>query len=177
MNDDQIPDKFNLWNNIKKKLNTSTRSILFKEGEIWWCSLGINVAEETYGKGENFRRPVLIIQKLSRNMCVILPITTVARKGSWYYHINTGNIDRWIMLHQIRSISANRLYKRITSIPSDILIDIKKSEAILLGLFIESSPEVNLDRWVFPNVSIVYMQEELESMEMYEEFKKMNIDL
>jgi mRNA interferase MazF len=36
----------------------------FKNGEIWWCSIGENIGSEMYGKGEFYRRPVLVIRKL-----------------------------------------------------------------------------------------------------------------
>ena len=46
-----MPKDFDQWNIKKKKHDTSKRYLFFKEGEIWWCSLGVNVCEEVYGKG------------------------------------------------------------------------------------------------------------------------------
>ena len=41
---------FDSWNELKKTLETQEKQILFKEREIWWTSIGINVANESCGK-------------------------------------------------------------------------------------------------------------------------------
>jgi mRNA interferase MazF len=125
---------FDEWNGVKKKLNTQRRDLLFKEGEIWWCSLGLNIGEEVYGKGRSFRRPVVILKKLSHNSCVVMPTTTKQHRGTWYHHLNIGKKDRWIMLNQIRFISANRLYVRESILLPGDFTEMKKSVAELLGL-------------------------------------------
>lgn len=127
-------EKYNTWNKEKQRLNFSLRDLLFKEGEIWWCSIGMNIGEEVYGKGLNFRRPVIILKKLSHNSCIVMPTTTQPRMGTWYHHININLKDRWVMMNQIKFISANRLFVRESFIPEPEFIELKKSVAILLGL-------------------------------------------
>jgi mRNA interferase MazF len=133
MDPDKIA-KFNNWNKKKQNLDLTTRDLLFKEGEIWWCSIGLNIGEEVYGKGKDFRRPVVIIKKLSHNSCIVMPTTTQSRIGTWYHHININLKDRWVMMHQIKFISANRLVVRESFLPEPQFIELKKSVAILLGL-------------------------------------------
>jgi len=41
-----VEKDFDKWNMKKKKLDKNKRDLLFKEGEIWWCSLGVNIGEE-----------------------------------------------------------------------------------------------------------------------------------
>lgn len=53
------------WNEVKKKLQFRSRTPYFKQGEIWWVSVGLNLGSESYGKGVMFRRPVLVLKKLS----------------------------------------------------------------------------------------------------------------
>lgn len=125
---------FDKWNEKKKKLDKSKRDLLFKEGEIWWCSLGVNVGEEIYGKGNDFRRPVVILKKLSRNSCVVMPTSTKKREGSWYHHLNVQDKDRFVLMHQICFISANRLSVRESTLSRDEFATLKKSTAVLLGL-------------------------------------------
>lgn len=55
------------WGILKSRLSQKDKHILFKEGQIWWCHLGMNLGEEEYGKGPNFTRPVLILKKFSKN--------------------------------------------------------------------------------------------------------------
>ena len=124
---------FDKWNMKKKKLDKNKRDLLFKEGEIWWCSFGVNIGEEVYGKGENFRRPVVILKKLSHNSCIVMPTSTKKREGSWYHYLNVQDKDRFVLMHQIRFISGNRLYVRESTLSRDEFAALKKSAATLLG--------------------------------------------
>ena len=125
---------FDKWNTRKKQLDFSRRNLLFKEGEIWWCSIGVNVGEEVYGKGEASRRPVVIFKKLSGNSCIAIPTTTKTRNGSWFHHLHIKDNDRWVMMNQMRFLSANRLWVRESSLSSEEFSALKKSVAELLGL-------------------------------------------
>ena len=53
------------WLELKIKIWPEKKEIIFKRGEIWWCSLGFNVGEEIFGKGNKFTRPVLIFKKFT----------------------------------------------------------------------------------------------------------------
>ena len=125
---------FDAWNLKKKEFDKNKRDLLFKEGEIWWCSLGVNIGEEVYGKGSSFRRPVIVFKKLSRNSCIVIPTSTQKREGSWYHYLRVQNIERWALMHQARFVSANRLYVRESALSDDDFSGLKKSVAKLLGL-------------------------------------------
>ncbi len=129
-----MKDDFDTWNVKKKGLDKNKRDLLFKEGEIWWCSVGKNIGEEVYGKGTEFRRPVVILKKLSHNSCIVIPTTTRPREGSWYHRLHVVEKDRWVMMNQMRFISANRLWVRESSLSGDQCAELKKSVAQLLGL-------------------------------------------
>lgn len=125
---------FDAWNEKKKMLDTNKRNLLFKEGEVWWCSLGLNVGEEVYGKGQDFRRPVVILRKLSSNSCIVIPTSTKKREGSWYHYLHVQDKDRWVLMNQVRFVSANRLYVRESALSRDEFEELKESVAGLLGL-------------------------------------------
>ncbi len=128
-------NQFNQWNVIKQQLNVQDKKISFKEGDIWWCSLGQNIGTEIYGKGALFRRPVFILKKLSSYSCVVVPVTTKGKIGSWYFEFKTSNLEnRWLALHQIKHVSINRLSSYQTSLSQSLILEIKKSLAKLLGL-------------------------------------------
>jgi mRNA interferase MazF len=55
---------FDKWNEQKKELDKKQKDMLFKEREIWWCNLGLNIGDEENGKGEKSTRPILIIKKI-----------------------------------------------------------------------------------------------------------------
>lgn len=125
---------FDAWNDKKKILDIYRRQVLFKEGDIWWCAVGQNIGEEVYGKGGEFRRPIIILKKLSGNSCIGIPTTTKPRSGSWYHKIHVRGLDRWALLNQIRFFSCNRLWVRESTLPKEQLFELKKSVAKLLGL-------------------------------------------
>lgn len=97
--------KVGLWNNENK--------IIFKQGDIWWCSLGMNIGEEVIGKGDKFTRPVLIFRKFTSNSFLGLPLTKQEKKGTWYVEITIHGENRWVMLNQARVLDKKRLTSRI----------------------------------------------------------------
>jgi len=101
------------WCKIKIKLSRKKSSILFKEGEIWWCHVGLNIREEEYGKGTEFARPVLIFKKFTTNSFLGLPLTGHERTGSWYVGVKMNDRISSIMLNQARIFDRKRLRERI----------------------------------------------------------------
>jgi mRNA interferase MazF len=75
---------FDTWNTIKKTVGSNKTRPLVKRGEIFWCSVGVNVGVEYDGKGEYFLRPVLILKKYSNEIVFGVPLTTKGKKGDWY---------------------------------------------------------------------------------------------
>src|SRR5437667_236634 len=57
---------FDRWNKTKKKLNAEVEPLYFREGEIWWVHLGVNIGYEIDGKRENFARPVIVLRKYNK---------------------------------------------------------------------------------------------------------------
>lgn len=114
------------WLDLKINLWTSEKRIVFKQGEIWWCSLGFNLGEEIFGKGEKFTRPVLVFKKFTSNSFMGLPLTLKGKKGSWYVEIETGKIRRWALLNQARILDKRRLTNRIGFISEANFKKVKK---------------------------------------------------
>ncbi|MEK7565317.1 MAG: type II toxin-antitoxin system PemK/MazF family toxin [Patescibacteria group bacterium] len=98
--------KIALWNKNNNKL-------IFKQGEIWWCSLGMNLGEEIFGKGIKFTRPVLVFRKFTSNSFLGLPLTRQEKQGTWYVEITMHGSKNWVMLNQIRVLDKKRLVDRI----------------------------------------------------------------
>jgi mRNA interferase MazF len=107
---------FDTWNEQKKRLEKVTQSHFFKEREIWWCSVGVNVAYESCGKGRFFQRPVLVLKKLSREMLIGLPFSTKKKVGSWFVETNVLGGKQTALIYQLRILSANRFQHRLTTL-------------------------------------------------------------
>lgn len=126
---------FDGWNTHKKLIETGVKNILFKEGEIWWCAVGINVGEESSGKGANYRRPVIVIKKLSGKNCIGVPLSTKPKFGSWFCEIRIFQTEkRYALLHQVKMFSVQRFNQRLTTLDHEDFDLIRKKLEALLGL-------------------------------------------
>jgi mRNA-degrading endonuclease toxin of MazEF toxin-antitoxin module len=116
--------EFDKWNKRKKEINEEEPNFYHKR-EIRWCSLGVNIGFEQDGTSKTYRRPVLIIKGFSRQVCLVVPLTTSQKKNP--YHISVGvveDIEAFAIVSQIRLIDTKRLHDRL------IILDKEKFEKI-----------------------------------------------
>jgi len=46
------PANYDAWNEEKKAIQAAAAAPpIFREGQAWWCRLGMNIGSEVYGKG------------------------------------------------------------------------------------------------------------------------------
>ncbi|HNS18530.1 MAG TPA: type II toxin-antitoxin system PemK/MazF family toxin [Bacteroidales bacterium] len=110
-----------------------------KQFEIWLADLNPTIGTET-GKV----RPVIIIQTDLLNKhhpsSIICPITTNIRKESEILRVHLKNgcfgledpCD--IMIDQVRAIDKNRLIKKVSNIPSDLVNKVKSNLKIMFDI-------------------------------------------
>jgi len=125
---------FDKWNELKKELENKNSNIFFKQWDIWWISLWLNIKNESCWKWENFRRPVLILKKLSGDSFIGIPLSTKIKNGSWfanYFH-------KWekltALLYQIRMFNKIRFQRKIWEMDEKDFLEIKKRLKFLLNL-------------------------------------------
>lgn len=125
MQDEYFKD-FDGWNIKKKRLDRRKKHLdFFLEGEIWWCSLGINVGIESDGKNFNFERPVLIFKKISLDAFWAIPITSTDIEGTYFYTITCIDGKRTVSLQQLRLVSSKRLIKFMYRVTDEEYANIK----------------------------------------------------
>ncbi len=107
------------WWRTMVLLRGRTSSPLFKEGEIWWCSIGLNIGTEIFGKGQKFTRPVLIFKKFNKDSFLGIPLTSRSKEGVWYVTIDVRGTTRMGILSQIRVLDGKRLTTRIGSLTTE----------------------------------------------------------
>ncbi len=121
---------FDPWNKEKKHVDQSNQVKFFREGEIWWVKLGINVGIEQNGKNKKFTRPVLILKKYNQHHFLALPLTTkeTSERFSFYLSSNIKFLgkDSWIIFSQLKAIDSKRLDKRMGKLPSAIFKNIRQ---------------------------------------------------
>ena len=81
----------------------------FNEGDIWWCSLGENVGTEIGGKGDYFRRPVVVLTKLDNRSFIGIPLTSKTKSGSWYFPLERLEPSKTVVIAQARYVDCKRL--------------------------------------------------------------------
>lgn len=112
-----IDGLFNKWNELKKSINKSTKPKSPHKGKIYWISIGQNVGCETYGKGKDFARPVLVLSKIQIGYIdsfvgVPLSSKTKGKKGFMYYKFTDSKGNKQVaLLAQIRMFDSKRIIK------------------------------------------------------------------
>ena len=119
---------FDIWNELKKKIEISTDVIdgFHQEGEVWMCSLGRNIGYEQNGANDNFSRPVLVIKKFNNHMFWAVPLSTKQKPFDFYFNF-TDPEDKKVsaILAQMKLVSIKRLKRKLYDLPKDTLSEIK----------------------------------------------------
>ncbi len=111
---DKIVKKFKEWIGLKEKIDSYKKIYpQFREGEVWWVSVGENIGVEISGKSADFSRPVLIYRKLSNEGFLGIPMSTKIKEGTWYSIIDFGNKKINIILSQVRVFSSKRMHTKM----------------------------------------------------------------
>jgi mRNA interferase MazF len=110
---------FDSWNEQKKIIHEKDKNVLFKERDVWWCSIGLNIGHEEDGKGETFNRPVLIIKKFNKRLFWCIPLTTKVKDNKYYYSFDIKGRIQCAMLTHLRLYDASRLTSRMCQIQTE----------------------------------------------------------
>ncbi len=117
---------FDRWNENKKEVQVSSLNFYFKEQEIWWSRVGINIGVESDGKGNEFARPVLILKKHNKHSCLVVCLTTQIKDNKNYIQIDKENhLHIYANLSQIKVIDSKRLISKIFFLNREKFIKVK----------------------------------------------------
>jgi mRNA interferase MazF len=118
---------FDKWNLEKKRINTKTAAPFYKEREIWWCSLGVNVGFEQDGTGRNYDRPVLVIRGFNKE--TFFGVALTGRRKTGKYHLPLGMIDgreASAVLSQVRLIDTKRLIRKMAMLDDGVFEQLRE---------------------------------------------------
>lgn len=108
---------FDSWNHKKKEINYSiNKPPLFKERDIWWVSIGVNVGFEEDGKHEKFIRPVLVLKKFNKMLFLGVPLSTKIKENQYYFPITVKGETVSVLLSQIKVFSALRIQDKLAEL-------------------------------------------------------------
>lgn len=115
------------WHNVKVEFSSLDHSPTFKEREVWWCSIGINIGHEADGKGKIYNRPVLVVRKFNVNLFWGVPLTTPIKDNPYYFEIDFMNKKQCVMLTHLRLYDGRRLTHKMGQMPTEAFGKIKNS--------------------------------------------------
>jgi mRNA interferase MazF len=95
---------FQGWSNKKIKLESNSTFKHPKEKEIWWCSIGVNIGSEVFGKGDSYTRPVLVINAEVSDSFIGIPLTSSIKSKKYSCIIKTDDyVLHTAFVYQVRS--------------------------------------------------------------------------
>lgn len=119
---------FDNWGVQKHKIHGVQTRPMFKEREVWWCSLGVNVGDEEDGKGECFVRPVLVFRKFNHSILIAIPLSTKLKENRFYHRISFKQKEQSVLISQMRVIDAKRFRDKMGEITSN---EMEKLKAVI----------------------------------------------
>jgi mRNA-degrading endonuclease toxin of MazEF toxin-antitoxin module len=117
---------FDSWNQLKKDLDLKSKLPTFKQREIWWCHIGINIGDEENGKNIHYHRPILIIKKFNKKIFLGVPLTTQIKENPYYHKFNFQSKIQCAMLSQVRIFDVKRLDRKMGKLTSEEFDNLKK---------------------------------------------------
>ncbi|HWC57657.1 MAG TPA: type II toxin-antitoxin system PemK/MazF family toxin [Candidatus Paceibacterota bacterium] len=104
---------FNDWNKKKIRIDGNKTFNHPREKEIWWCSIGVNVGSEVFGKGHDYTRPVLVINAEGSEIFIGIPLTSNIKNRKYSCIIKTDDdVLHTALVYQVRSFDKRRLTER-----------------------------------------------------------------
>ena len=116
------------WNDKKIQIHENELGKLYHAREVWWCSLGVNIGFEQDGSGEGYQRPALILKGLSKNTCLVIPLTTSSEKHP--LRIPVGMVEgreASAIISQMRVVDTKRLVNKVGFIDKEVFERIRKA--------------------------------------------------
>jgi mRNA interferase MazF len=123
-----VNNDFDMWNQLKKRIESDTSNLdrFPKPGEVWMSNLGKNIGFEQNGSGNNFSRPVLIINKFNNHMFWCVPLSTKQKDLTFYFnYIDPHNQKVSAILAQMRLLSIKRLKRKLYLLNHEYILEIR----------------------------------------------------
>jgi len=105
------------WTKLKIRIHASeaNKDVYFREGQIWWASVGQNIGVEANGKNENYERPVIILKKFNKHSFLGVTLSSKEKIGDYYLQLkDIKGISNIVNISQIKNMSTKRLLRKIS---------------------------------------------------------------
>jgi len=112
------------WHKEKEGAHNMRQRPFFRERDVWWGLLGVNIGFEQDG-GKKFLRPILVIKKFSGGVCWCVPLTKKRKTGKYYTDIVLLGIPRTVVLSQLKLIDSKRLHHKLGVVSDEDFLFVK----------------------------------------------------
>jgi len=112
----ELIETFANWTKMKIRVHASEtdKDVYFKEGQIWWASVGQNIGVEANGKNKNFERPVIILKKFNEHSFLGVTLSSKEKVGKYYLKLkDIKGVSNIVNLSQMKNMSTKRLLRKI----------------------------------------------------------------
>jgi hypothetical protein len=100
--------KFDIWNNKKQELDSDKIHFRFRERDIFFMYLGVNIGFEQDG-GKDFLRPVVVYKKFNKHVFLGIPLTSQLKVDKFHYEFEYKEDTRsFAILSQIKLFDIKR---------------------------------------------------------------------
>ncbi len=125
---------FSAWHKEKAKIDTSAEpELLYKEREVWWLRIGLNVGAEQNGSHDTFSRPVVIVKGFSKTLFWGIPLSNTKNRSRFVVPVVVDGKERAANISQLRAFDTRRVGTKVGMITQKEMDTIKMgvSELIL----------------------------------------------
>lgn len=126
------PKNFDEWHRLKRQLHNNQPRVIPREGEVWFCSVGVNIGFEIDGKHKFYERPVLILKCCGEDSFLGVPMTSKLRESDYCMIVLVRDVPRGIVVTQLRLLDRRRLLRRIGEITTEDLNAVRWRLCVLL---------------------------------------------
>ena len=107
-----MPTQYDKWNEVKKELIEKDNTFNVKQREVYWVKIGKNIGYETYGKGDEFLRPVLVYKSFGKTFLGI-PLSTKEKHNIFHFEFSyLKDKFSYASLSQIRLFDTKRINQK-----------------------------------------------------------------
>ncbi len=90
--------------------------------------MGLNVGFEQDGTGKSNGRPILILKGFSKEVCLVIPLSTSQKENKYYLKVGKiKNKKASVILSQIRLLDTKRLVNKLGKLEKKKFEEIKKA--------------------------------------------------
>lgn len=119
---------FNTWNQKKQQVQNEKNTPFFRERDVFFASLGVNVGFEEDGKGSEFLRPIVVIKKYGKHSLLCAPLTSTDGKSNFRFLLPEMKGKRnSVLLSQLRVIDSRRLKYKLGMVDTKTFQELKEA--------------------------------------------------